>query len=100
MPEPDIDTYPAYTTTQRVGEPRTPINAERIVVDLGEDEFGNKLELSIDLVKRSKEPLGVWASALVEHLPTRRIDYLPTLSATRGVSNTMRLEVKYRSRES
>ena len=96
MADPTGDTYPAYLTTRLVGGPRTPITGERIVVDLGQDEFGNLLELSLDLAKHSEGPGTISAYAIVEPLPQKRPTHLPKLDVNRGRAvNSLRLVVKY-----
>ncbi|TWU37953.1 hypothetical protein Q31b_47420 [Novipirellula aureliae] len=89
--------YQAYLTTHRIGGDRTPVAAERIVLNLGEDSNGNMLELSIDLTKRS---IGeVIVSALIEPSPCSDPEYLPQLKTQLGKStNALRLVVSYRKR--
>jgi hypothetical protein len=43
--------YRAYLATKCAGSPRIPIEADRVVVVLGEDELGQALEISIDLTR-------------------------------------------------
>jgi len=93
------ETYRAYITTSQIGGVRTPIQGERIVIDLGSDDFGNARELSIELVKRLDSPDAVVAYAIVEPLPNKRLEYLPTLSCKPECAvNAVRLIVAYKRR--
>ena len=57
--------FKAYATGLLVNSPRTPIDAERIVIVLGTEGIGRPVEISISLEKSAKRPdeLVVYASA-------------------------------------
>lgn len=99
MPKPANSPLAAYVTTSHVGGTRERIQGERIIVVLGEDDDGNQLELSIDLMHQSNQPMPqgvVSVAALLEPLPTSRPKAVPTLTAKQGAANTVQLKIQYK----
>ena len=89
----------AYVTTSLVGGPRERIDGERIVVVLGEDDDGNPLELSLNLMHQSNLPMPsgtTLVTALLEPLPASNPKAIPTLTAKQGAMNTVQLTIEYK----
>jgi hypothetical protein len=84
--------YTAYMTSQRVEGIRTPFEAERIVVDLGTDQNGNHMELSIDLVENPRHPFSIALYAIVEPLKAQRVPY-PRVRVIQTAANAVRIHL-------
>jgi hypothetical protein len=93
--------FKAFATTESNDGPRVPIDAERIVFVLGEDDEGRRLEISVVLRDHGKTPpeLGVWA--IVEPTPDPFPgNYAPNLVVRRGPStNVCHLSIWHQERE-
>jgi hypothetical protein len=77
--------FKAYATTELNDGPRTLIDAERIVIVLGEDCEGRPLEISIRLADYAKSPPEVQVFAIVEPTPKPLPGtYMPHLVIEKG----------------
>ena len=62
QPRDGVETYPAFTTTGLIDQPRVPISGERIVIVVGTDEeSGLPIEVSISLEKRPDKSIVVYS---------------------------------------
>jgi hypothetical protein len=72
--------FKAYATTESNDGPRVPIDAERIVFVLGEDDQGRPLEISIRLRDPGNAPPALSISAIIEPTPNPLPgEYVPNL---------------------
>ena len=93
----DKQSFKAFATTERNDGPRIPIDAERIVVVLGEDGDARTLEVSIRLRDFGKVPPKLLIYAIVEPTPNPLPGpYRPRLEVTHdGSPNCATLSVQH-----
>jgi hypothetical protein len=98
-PDNPSERYQAFVTTDLVNGERIPINGERIVIVLGEDEEGRPLELSFSLIKAKGKEGRLAVYSIPEHVPAdtfKKAFPIPFVEPCPPV-NVFRVSVQWRS---
>lgn len=95
--EPKKRRFEAFATTAMNDGPRTPIEAERIVISLGKDSAGRPLELSISLDPSNRRPGALTCFSTIESFSEDQADAFPIPVVEKGrAMNVFYVSIKCR----
>ncbi|MCI0684930.1 MAG: hypothetical protein L0Y71_22775 [Gemmataceae bacterium] len=91
--------HKAFSTTEMADGPRALISAERIVIELGWDEAGRPLELSIPLEESSRPGVVTLYSINEPIFDAQRMRFVPETTVRTIGTNVIQVAIQYKSIE-